>query len=481
LKELLTVLGLPAALAALFLFIQEKLPWIWFLAPLLLVLFFIAVVKSGVVFKIPYLDTAVDALEKGKASNNLVSKLRGIQVSSESGKSTVRASMQHSLDWMARWLGAKPWSFDAFDRSLNIAVLYPIAMLVGMWLFFNVGNLGNAVVIPATTVWKRYLYVILQIGVPIAIYLFLLKSKWPLRFKQLDSNVPNNQLFAFAGAFVVAVAGAGAGAVAGAFFLEWLREKIVASGKTKYKDIYLVLFTVCWLLFQLTVIAYFLPDYSRQKLTGSSATFILLVFLGIFPVCNAALDWISISLTRTFIQKYLNHDLKIYWFILWDLLTALLLTALLYVGVLAILSTLENWGWNIDAKGMVKAFKSDPLDPQASWITAMAVTNVMPTFLHLGIVFAAILTGMNSTQLASIANAFKPKTETSSILDADGKALSKSIPVETITLSKQDAQAALNYLYFDRWLGITLAASMVIACWPLFSYLLAWFLKFLPV
>ena len=62
--------------------------------------------------------------------------------------------------WTTRWLGYNPWSWQSYDFSLKLALLYPLLFFIGMWVFGGNGQVMGMEVLPDVAVWRRLLLVI---------------------------------------------------------------------------------------------------------------------------------------------------------------------------------------------------------------------------------------------------------------------------------------------------------------------------------
>ncbi len=258
---------------------------------------------------------------------------------------------------------------------------------------------------------------------------------------------------------------------------------------------------VCIVLILLTLhlllVVVFLPTLTitPTEVVASSTSFALILFFGLLPLSNAIFDWISIGATRHFLRKISAGSNWTVGLITVDVMLALLLTAGLFILVLSILKIMQISGWGVDAAMMVTQFRANPLDPQVSWIAMLALTNMLPTLVHLVISFW----GLASNQIRMPREYVGAQVHSLlALMDTNGRfvrqallspqALSLvSVSGQPITaqpvpspmhqpISAADLNALFNYLYVDRWLVPLTVLGVVIALWSQYLKVLAWFL-----
>lgn len=211
-----------------------------------------------------------------------------------------------------------------------------------------------------------------------------------------------------------------------------------------------------------------MPLWAATKHLGThGVSFVFLTFICLLPLFNALCDWISVGATRAFIRRYLDGRMKVWQFLVLDGLIAVVMMLALYVGTVGLFLAMQHWGWPVDARALLAAFRADPVSPQASWVTAMAVTNLLPTLLHLSVAVVGLATGHLHGGRDTLAAAFNR-------LQSAGLATPGDSDPASAGLTRREAYAVLNYLYFDRWLGALLAVSLIVALWPLLAHALAW-------
>jgi hypothetical protein len=239
-----------------------------------------------------------------------------------------------------------------------------------------------------------------------------------------------------------------------------------------------------WLVI-LTIVAWGLPQRADMKLLSAGGPiFLVFFFLGVVPVWNASVDFASVALTRFFLRRYPRSSTGWRWMVPLDLLLAIGLTVLLFWGVLAALLLLQHAGWDVPADELVRQFRKDPTDPQVSWLTWMALTNVLPTLVHMGLACFGLWTGWLG-QDEAFANALRLRREAipaSATLEAETVHPTQDWPLQLdAPLSKAQATKLVNWVYVDVWLVSLLPLALALSAWPAWRWLMAQALNWLPV
>ncbi len=343
-------------------------------------------------------------------------------------------------------LGPKIWTYQAFNRLLVVAYVYPLLLLLGMWLLFDQGTLGQAQVLPlyGTGHFGKRVLAVLLILIP---GVLMMRSFRPFRGGSMSRNETKSRTrfllgssfsmglfvlslhlleayfnfsviafaavvafvgagaFAFADAGEGASAGKGAGTVAGAVALagtgtgaitgsvSFVVAGVIAGTvavliviiveRTRKEFLKVALVTTTLLMVGALVVILTPMRVAIDQLAADKAAFLLLVFFCVLPVCNALFDWVSVSVTRFFLLRYGQRSRNGASLIAADVVMAVVLTVGLYAAVLGLFWLMQRYGWGIDAQALIRRFRDNPFDPQVSWIAAMAVTNLLPTLYHL--------------------------------------------------------------------------------------------------
>lgn len=140
----------------------------------------------------------------------------------------------------------------------------------------------------------------------------------------------------------------------------------------------------------------------------------------------------------------------------WTWRLALLLTALLFWGVLAGFKALQALGWGVDAADMARRFRDDPHAPEVNWILWMALTNLLPTLLHLCLACAGLWSGwlMRDEVFAAALRASASAAPMTGLVATTGAALpALAATPKPFTLAAPllpaQAQKLMNWVYID--------------------------------
>ncbi len=206
----------------------------------------------------------------------------------------------------------------------------------------------------------------------------------------------------------------------------------------------------------------------NRVLREDGLVFVVLVFLGLLPILNAVFDTISVVVTRAFLRRYLATGRGWFWMTVVDLLVAVGLTVLLYWSVMHLFEVLQWLGWRIDAKGMRDQFRADPTNPQVSWILAMALTNIIPTLLHLSLAVAGLWSGwlLRDEGFAEAMRTLQVKPTSLIVVPGYQPPIDPTaLPTLSKPLSSSQANKLVNWVYFDFWLAALLVPAMALALW----------------
>ena len=217
---------------------------------------------------------------------------------------------------------------------------------------------------------------------------------------------------------------------------------------------------------------------TQTTLGANSIVFVILVFLGLLPFWNAVLDFISVGVTRLFLRRYALTGRGWWWMILVDIGLALVLTALLLWGAITGLRWLQWLGWGIDAKVFAERFQRDPTGADVNWLMWMALTNVLPTLLHIGLTCAGLIAGwLFRDEPLSRELVLRMKASPASLLlTEDGTPEPAGVsasqcqrPTLAEPLLPAQAHKLVNWIYIDFWLAAAFPWCVALACWPLWQ------------
>jgi hypothetical protein len=282
-----------------------------------------------------------------------------------------------------------------------------------------------------------------------------------------------------------------------AYLIDTFLEKRSAQGLVRHQFFAVGLIAVC-LAIVLVVAIFLAPQFAANSkwLAASEMTFTMMLFLGVLPLCNALFDWLSVGTTRICLRQITANRHWAVGLIVLDIVLGLVLTIGLITLVLKILQWMQAAGWGIDSKAMVVAFRANPLDPQVSWIAMLALTNMLPTLIHLAMSFW----GLASSQMRMPREHVGAQVHSLlALLDGNGRFVGQAVAVPGASLilganglaiaaepapahqpiSTADLTALFNYLYVDHWLVLLTVLGVAVALWCQYLKMLAWFLGLL--
>ncbi len=359
-------------------------------------------------------------------------------------KDTPKKTNESSNAFLHKYIGVQPWTAKSFGFMLNLAVLYPVAFLLVGWLFSNYGKLGSLEVLPAipskytivafceravilallsfgifsfykgikTKVWKLSL-----VWYVVAFIVAVAFSIIALFFKviAIGFTVASASIFAFiflksktfAGTIAVSASGAFAitvfsinynittyillfiSAIISHFILILILNKYHSFQKNKASFWFISWFI---LLAYLLGSIYLITNFNKLN-SIINDSLIMILFLGILPLFNAPLDWLSLGFTRGLLQAIADkkHSTKgIIFMLVLDLIVAIvflvLVTASSLLGIL-----LVNYIAGTGVVNLSDIFSQLKDLSKSSWIWAMLISTLIPTLVHIYFVIYALL------------------------------------------------------------------------------------------
>lgn len=342
---------------------------------------------------------------------------------------------KQSRAWLRCIWNQKSMHPQGLVRALAIAFVYPISLLVLVWVATGSSSLGGSNSLLPEADWVLSRIVIATFFV-VGIWFFAtLSDKVDVAFgwsrllwlvvalvSMIVAEVAFGSIIfvvAGVGGIVGFVRGAGSDAVVGAaafsvavtfivsVILVWSGDGLVAfdiilifafafafafafehlvsnhyakpASKQLYAIVPLLLLAVAAVLIPQYVHIPFLGEVKKDAFSVNNSTFILAFFFTILPILNAISDWVSVSITQQLMRKIgakKDHKLlKVRWVILKDLACAALLALGLLALVVFVIHAMAKVGWGIDPKKVV--------EDSGVWLGLMVLTNLTPTLLHL--------------------------------------------------------------------------------------------------
>jgi hypothetical protein len=223
--------------------------------------------------------------------------------------------------------------------------------------------------------------------------------------------------------------------------------------------------------------AWLVPVFSTgpDLLAAKGVGFVMIFFFCILPLWNAALDTASLAATRHFLRQYLCSGTGWVYMTVLDLVLALLLTLLLVLGVVGLLHLLEALHWGVNAKDVLARAFINPTGSDANWMLSMALTNILPTLLHLGLACRGLWSGVLRRDAAFISG-LQVAPSTGGPLAANASPLpGLGVGVQGLPLvqplTTPQAQKLVNWVHWDAFLAASLPWLVALALWPLWGWL----------
>jgi hypothetical protein len=133
--------------------------------------------------------------------------------------------------------------------------------------------------------------------------------------------------------------------------------------------------------------------------------------------------------------------------LVWDVVSAFVLVLGLYAAVIGLLHLMQKIGWTVDWQALRNDFVTGQVwnvNSPSFWLVLLALTNIVPTLLHVGWTTQALFIHWLSPQ----------KDQVQAWLDT----LAKAQP--GAGLNNEDAHLFARYLLLDNWVSMALVASL---------------------
>lgn len=342
-----------------------------------------------------------------------------------------------------RIYGIKPWGLLTLERAFYISLIYSIVLFFSNWLFGGAVKIGYEIVLPADTIGRARLLLALTLAGQLALAFVVLSgfAYRKLRILALLAGMPQDSrllLVYFEVSLLFYIFDLNARVLQSetsigpllsvAVACTWLIAALYChSASSKHPVLYninprnansnktttywyentLAYATVATVLLTLPLWSDFIEEwlglnrwYQKDDLKSlpikNNVPFPIVYFFLALPSINAVCDYVSISATRTILRFYLRRPLtafrktKTLWplLLLLDILLALLLVLILLVGVISSTVWLGYLGFaHVNTERILAEFQSASWwDGGSFWLIGMAITNLVPTFVHLIVV-----------------------------------------------------------------------------------------------
>ena len=295
---------------------------------------------------------------------------------------TYKQSLERFLEWIDRYFGELPspdtsgglfsqirlsLSVSSFELLLRLAFSYPIVFVILAWLFTNSGSLGEVTVLGEIDAWRRVLVVLFILAACYSFIIFYRTDGW------------RSWLW-----MVVAFAVAVAVAFAFALGMVYLETYVRRSGRMMIYFCAFYLFSICYL----AISTFLIFVFSSEESILSGLT--ILLFLGVFPLLNAPLDWLSFGITRGLLRSIAGGGHGTVLTFLWavaDVLLALfflLLVALVTWSGIYLMNQVAHWASGavvVDLHQLLHQLRCDGWRANL-WIWLMLGSTLLPTAIH---------------------------------------------------------------------------------------------------
>lgn len=349
------------------------------------------------------------------------------------------AYLRQSLAWVDGKLGASPWGADSYEFTLRMAVIYPFASLLIIWMVTGQNTSGISDLLPENLAVRQRVDAVTAMSLAAVLYYASMKAgggrQWAYQAGgfvvacAVAVSVGGAAAVAFAiyGALAVAVTVAGGRAFTGAVTLAFSSAfggavavafggtiAIAIAGGCAVTVAYAVPYAwktmsrcgrlglffwlyIALMAFTLTTLAHFAQPV---KLDNEASKF-LLVFLALLPLINSIFDWLSLAVTRWLLRHVAEGKLSGFHVAgkaLLSLAAGVLLLAALAIGVTAALQTMNllsqgNGGHEFfDLAGTLDRVRTNPADPAVAWVYFTLFSTMLPTLAHLVVVAGSFVT-----------------------------------------------------------------------------------------
>jgi hypothetical protein len=369
-------------------------------------------------------STHREALKPG-AGDAFSRRLRSL-AGEEGWRERYRDVLARRLEWLNNRLGQHPWSAGSFDWTLRLALFYPIASLIFVWLVTGEDTSGISGLFAEHSLFRQRAIIALGLAIWLAFhFLASMASGWLVAMMysavafavaiatsyvyasllDFDRLAAAGAAAVAASAFVLAGAFRGGFAFAGvlaavfiiiAYFvgqpnaLWWIAAIAAAFGvayaeRTCHKQGLAANFYVAH--FVATSVAIGAIAWLAGKTDLPANVKMVLVFFLLIPLVNALFDWISLGSTRYFVGSIVakGRTKKKTIYSLGLGLVLIIPLAVMVTAALQVLNLiLENRGGHawVDVSGILEHIYRDPSSVAVWWVYFMLLSTLVPTLGH---------------------------------------------------------------------------------------------------
>ena len=313
-----------------------------------------------------------------------------------------RNTLRNGLAWLAKLFGGRrPNSLAALRVCFALSLLYGVTLFLLSWTSGGSGTIGTTPILPAnTSVWQRIAIALLT-AIPACYIFFVLRNLRAIAEEIRKSMIKPLLPLGWSN---------GATAKITANILVVI---LVIGGTAGTVDIVNSVggITTVALAGAIAVAAVLLEGKASAVVGGiaGSALFVsgtidpftsgvitALLFWLLLPALNALLDWFSWWISRSLGHRILltkNLWLTIPAHALINLVAAVALLAVLTITLVTTLEGFNLWAAShgsappLALEGLIDTVREKPFGAEGAWITLMLLSTLLPTALHLGMLF----------------------------------------------------------------------------------------------
>lgn len=216
---------------------------------------------------------------------------------------------------------------------------------------------------------------------------------------------------------------------AGALIVAFVFSYTLLWDKRGLGPLYVVAVLVAMVVPQLVLIAIDQPDdrifFFAERFDGHVAAAPMVLFLGLLPVVNAFIDWLSLNVTRTILHQISKGKQSLLNVLTWlalDVVVAFTLCLVVLGSVIGFAVFVETFNMpdvaNLEARRLdttllIQQIRSVSLDIENLWLVGIALTGLIPSVLSLAVSISATAFAFFGWQTRAIEKLKNSEHETS--------------------------------------------------------------------
>ena len=313
-----------------------------------------------------------------------------------------RHTLRNGLAWLAWFFGGRrPNTFLAFNVCYTLSLFYSAGFLLLSWALGGSGSIGTTELLPPKTPEPQRA-ITLIIVIIVGFYIFK-------RFRNLARTTNFTELFwkvegenYIAGPFIATIiilisftAVSGIGAIGIVLAISLATAGAFSKGN-KFGRALAGTGIIASTQAIIVIIALIVATLVDPSTLLSDNAIITILFLLLFPLFNALLDWLSWWISRflgrhILLTRGLWRTIPLHTLI--DLIAALLLLTIMCVSFTLFIEVFNLWAATyggeppLALENLISTTRSFPFGSEGLWITLMLLSTLLPTTLHLGMLF----------------------------------------------------------------------------------------------